>query len=825
MRIRNSPFQIKSLASNKGYLLTKNSYDKRGRAEMVIWLSTPKGAVKLNISGEQAIFFVEQNTLQKTNQALDALKQHYTYQPLGLKTFLMQPVIGIYFNSLNHFYDGRALLQEAGIIFYEGGIRLEDRYLMERFVYGSLEFIGEQSSPQEQARAAYLKYREYRNVKIKPCDYTPILSSVSIDIECSAKGELYSIGFYVGKNSEQQSAFRKVLMIGTNSESESDTKSNTESMDRQGTNYIQWVTNEKNLLIVFEHTIQEIDPDIIIGWNVINFDFRLIFERANLNGIKLKLGRGLSYLRWRDSRTEKNQGFVSIDGRVVIDGIAALKAESYSFPSFSLEAIAQHFLGRGKATGDVDNRLDAITHDFKYNKVKLAEYNLQDCVLVWDIFEKIKLLEYLIFRSQLTGLELDRTGGSVAAFTNLYLPKLHRQGYVSPNLPLDGGLASPGGYVMNSKPGLFQHVLVLDFKSLYPSIIRTFKIDPLGLIEGQKNPENAIEGFRGANFSRDKHILPEIITDLWMQRDQAKKENDQARSQAIKIIMNSFYGVLGSGGCPFYDTKLASSITLRGHKIMQQTAKWIEHKGLEVIYGDTDSIFVLLSQDISNTDANHIGISLADYINCEWKQRLTKEHQLDCHLEIQFESHFTQFLMPTIRGSEYGSKKRYAGLLNIDGKEKLIFKGLENVRSDWTALAKDFQEKLYQMIFHGQDPTEFILDVVQQTLSGELDYKLVYKKRLRRKLDSYVKNVPPHVKAARMADTENLKLNKPLRYQNKGSISYLMTINGAQPLEYISATIDHQFYVDRQIEPVADGILPFVGLSFREMVDAQMDLF
>jgi len=830
---KNSHFDIKSLASNKGFLLTKNSYDKRGRAEIVIWLSTPEGAVKLNVSGEQAVFFVEECLLQKANQVLEALNRHYTYQPLSLNTFLMQPVVGIYFDSLSHFYDGRGLLQEAEITFYEGGIRLEDRYLMERFVYGSLEFIGEQSPAQERARAGY---REYRSVKIKPCDYTPKLRSVSIDIECSAKGELYSIGLFVGKNSEQeQPAYKKVLMIGAGtsanleSDTESDTESDIKSKETSIINYIQWVANETDLLTAFEHSIREIDPDIIIGWNVINFDFRLIFERANLNGIKLKLGRDQSYLRWRDSRTEKHQGFVSIDGRVVIDGIAALKAESYSFPSFSLEAIAQHFLGRGKATDDVDNRLDAITHDFKYNKVKLAEYNLQDCVLVWDIFEKIRLLEYLIFRSQLTGLELDRAGGSVAAFTNLYLPKLHRQGYISPNLPLDGGLASPGGYVMNSKPGLFKHVLVLDFKSLYPSIIRTFKIDPLGLIEGHKDPENAIKGFRGAYFSRDKHILPEIITDLWEQRDQAKRENDQARSQAIKIIMNSFYGVLGSGGCAFYDTQLASSITLRGHEIMQQTAKWIENKGLEVIYGDTDSIFVLLSQDILNDDANananKIGTSLADYINCEWKLRLTKEHQLDCHLEIQFESHYTQFLMPTIRGSEHGSKKRYAGLLNIDGKEKLTFKGLENVRSDWTALAKDFQEKLYQMIFHGKDPTEFILDVVQQTLSGQLDHKLVYKKRLRRQLDSYVKNVPPHVKAARIADAENLKLNKPLRYQNKGSISYLMTVNGAQPLETITAIIDRQFYVDRQIEPVADGILPFVGLSFREMVDAQMGLF
>ena len=181
--------------------------------------------------------------------------------------------------------------------------------------------------------------------------------------------------------------------------------------------------------------------------------------------------------------------------------------------------------------------------------------------------------------------------------------------------------------------------------------------------------------------------------------------------------------------------------------------------------------------------------------------------------------------MPTIRGSEHGSKKRYAGLLKVGDSEKLIFKGLENVRTDWTQLAKDFQLKLYQMVFHDQDPTEFILKTVQQTLSGERDEQLHYRKRLRRNLDSYVKNVPPHVKAARMADAENLKNGKPLKHQNKGWISYLMTVSGPQPIDYVSANIDYQFYIDRQIEPVADAILPFIGLSFKEIVDLQMGLF
>ncbi len=213
----------------------------------------------------------------------------------------------------------------------------------------------------------------------------------------------------------------------------------------------------------------------------------------------------------------------------------------------------------------------------------------------------------LRLRTQLTGLALDRQGGSVQAFTNLYLPKLHRAGYIAPNLPPSGGLTSPGGYVMNSLPGLYHNVLVLDFKSLYPSIIRTFKIDPLGLIEGLQSPDDAIPGYRGAVFSRDKHFLPDIITSLWQQRDVAKQDKDSARSQAIKILMNSFYGVLGSGGCRFYDPRLASSITMRGHDIMKQTAKWIEAAGHKVIYGDTDSTFVLLDENLNHAEADNIG--------------------------------------------------------------------------------------------------------------------------------------------------------------------------------------------------------------------------
>ena len=444
-----------------------------------------------------------------------------------------------------------------------------------------------------------------------------------------------------------------------------------------------------------------------------------------------------------------------------------------------------------------------------------------------DIFEHTQIVDYLILRSKITGLELDRAGGSVAAFTNLYLPKLHRGGYVAPNLPEGGGLASPGGYVMDSIPGLYRNVLVLDFKSLYPSIIRTFKIDPMGLIEGLAAPEKSIPGFRGGAFDRDKHYLPKIITDLWAQRDQAKRDNDAVRSQAIKIIMNSFYGVLGSGGCRFYDTRLASSITMRGHEIMQTTSKWIEEQGYRVIYGDTDSTFVALDDEFDAAQCEQIGDDLAELINTQWQATLADDYQLDCLLEIEFETHFSRFFMPTIRGSEAGSKKRYAGLI-IDSttlEEKTVFKGLENVRTDWTELAKEFQSDLFEHVFHDQDPTELIKKVVKDTLAGKCDAKLSYRRQLRRKLDLYVKNVPPHVRAARFADQKNSQLGKSLLYQNKGWIRYVMTSNGPEPIEYHSSPLDYDHYIEKQIKPIADAILPFIGYDFDTIASNQIELF
>ena len=786
----------------QGFIITRNQKDIGGQTVLEFWLTTDKGPVKLVTPPQESTFFIEQTQVERAAKYLNKSNLPFESRTVELNTFKHEPVSALYFKKPSMAYQARDTLLTAGIECFEYDIRLTERFLMERFSYGSVTYAGH--IHQENG------YQIVSQARIKTGEYQPKFRVLSLDIECSPKGDLYSIGLAAED-------YQCVLMIG---QPKDDTAEENPS-------WIRWVPHEKALLTAFIDEVNTYNPDIFVGWSVVQFDFKLLIKRAEQHRIPLTLSRDNSPISWRDGRADSNQGYVNMVGRIIVDGIDALKTMTYIFDSFSLEFVAQSLLGKGKDTEDVENRVEHINHDFKHNKVKLAKYNLQDCVLVNEIFEHTQLLDFLTLRSQLTGLELDRAGGSVAAFVNLYLPKLHRAGYISPNRPISGGLASPGGYVMDSQPGIYNNVLVLDFKSLYPSIIRTFKIDPMGLIEGLKEPDEAIPGFRGGCFSREQHFLPDIITSLWKQRDEAKRNKDAARSQAIKILMNSFYGVLGSGGCPFYDTRLASSITMRGHDIMQTTAELIKEKGHKVIYGDTDSTFVWLEGELTRAQACDIGDKLAEDINTFWQQKLKDEFSLECHLEIEFETHFEKFLMPTVRGSDMGSKKRYAGIKsNSDGMPgTLMFKGLETVRSDWTPLAKIFQTKLYEMVFADEDVTQYLRQVIDDTRAGKHDDQLHYRKRLRQALDKYVKNVPPHVKAARFADEKNQALGKPLQYQRKGWITYIITVNGPEAVEYQQSPIDYEHYIDKQIRPIAEGILPFVGVDFDTLISDQLGLF
>ena len=779
----------------QGFILTRHWRDTRDGTQVDFWLATDAGPRQVRLPPQTSVAFIP---LEQKEQAELLLRgeRHAELRPLTLCDFHHRPVLGLYCKQYRQLLKLEKHLRAHGVDVYEADIRPPERYLMERFITAPVAFEGEAG----------------QELHLKPAPgYRPALKLASLDIETTAHGELYSIAI-------EGCGQRQVYMLGPKNGGD-------EALDFD----LEYCASRGQLIERLNRWMEQHDPDAIIGWNVVQFDLRVLREQAQRHRVPLKLGRGGAELEWREHGGKQEHYFAAAAGRLIIDGIEALKSATWNFSSFSLDNVAQTLLGEGKSIDNPYQRMAEIDRRFREDKPALARYNLKDCELVTRIFAKTELLTFLLERASVTGLAADRSGGSVAAFEHLYLPLMHRQGYVAPNLGDVQGDNSPGGFVMDSRSGLYDSVLVLDYKSLYPSIIRTFLIDPVGLVVGTRKDQveiNPVPGYRGALFSREKHCLPAIVKQVWQGREVAKRERNAPLSQALKIIMNAFYGVLGSSGCRFFDPRLASSITLRGHDIMHRTRELITEHGYQVIYGDTDSTFVWLNTAHDDEAAGTIGRALVAHVNAWWTRHLREEFGLDSALELQFETHYRRFLMPTIRGSEEGSKKRYAGLVGKpDGSEQMVYKGLETVRSDWSPLAQQFQQALYLRIFQRAPYQDYVRDYVERTLAGEFDALLVYRKRLRRPLDDYLRNVPPHVRAARTADAYNLAQGRPLQYQNGGWISYVITVAGPEPLETQRSPIDYEHYLTKQLQPVADAILPFLGDDFSKLISRQHDLF
>lgn len=783
--------------ARQGFLLTRHWRDTPQGTEVDFWLATDDGPVKVRLPLQESVAFIPESQRAQATRLL-VNESQYRLTPLPLTDFHRQPVCGLYCRKHRLLMRIEKLLRDGGVTVYEGDIRPPERFLMERFITAPVWFSGQQQG------------RVITEARLKPApDYRPPLKWVSLDIETTRHGELYCIGL-------EGCGQRHVYMLGP------------ENGDASGLDFtLEYVASRPLLLEKLNEWFAQHDPDVLIGWNVVQFDLRMLQKLADRYQVPLRLGRDNTLLEWREHGFKQGVFFAQAAGRVIIDGIEALKSAFWNFSSFSLETVSQELLGEGKAIDNPWQRMDEIDRRFAEDKPALAKYNLKDCELVTRIFHKTELMPFLLERATVNGLALDRHGGSVAAFGHLYLPRMHRAGYVAPNLGDVAPQASPGGYVMDSTPGLYDSVLVLDYKSLYPSIIRTFLIDPVGLVEGMAHPEaeHSVEGFLGAHFSRTTHCLPEIVSQIWHGRDEAKRHGNKPLSQALKIIMNAFYGVLGTSACRFFDPRLASSITMRGHQIMRQTKELIESQGYDVIYGDTDSTFVWLKKAHSEEDAALIGKRLVSHVNNWWAQHLQETQRLTSQLELEYESHFFRFLMPTIRGTDQGSKKRYAGMIQEGSNQRMVFKGLETVRTDWTPLAQRFQQTLYQRIFRKEPYQDFIRETIASLMAGELDEQLVYRKRLRRPLSEYQKNVPPHVRAARLADEHNQRLGRALQYQNRGTIQYVMTLSGPEPVDYQQSALDYDHYLTRQLQPVAEGILPFLEDDFATLMTGQLGLF
>lgn len=765
----------------RAFLLTGESLDISGKNQLCFYgHSADVGAIEIVIQNNRPLFFVERSVQMPASLRSERVQ-------VSLKSFAGKDLDALYFSTQKDLYQARDLLRTHQIATFESDIRPCDRFLMERFIQGQVTIQGQGKKIGRLTR--------FTNPRLTPGFVTPKFRIASLDIETGIhSSELYSIAVHLtGPELEE----KQIFMLSREAQ-----------ISYEGS--LNYYASERELLKGFLQWFQEADPDVLVGWNIAGFDLTFLESKCRDSGISFDLGRSKRPCVIR--KRETGGIYALIPGRVVFDGPTALRSSFYSFEDFTLETVSQELLGEGKLIKG-SHRGHEIERLFQENKTQLAAYNLQDCVLVTKIFEKTGLIDLYIKRTQISGLLLEQVGLSTAAFDHFYLPRLHRRGFAAPNVSdielLDH---AAGGYVISPQSGIYPHVLVLDFKSLYPSIIRTFSIDPLSRLLASQDPQPAVtpKGFR---FAKKEAILPEFIGELMALRAQAAAKNDGHLSQAIKILMNSFYGVMGSAGCRFYHPDLPTAITSTGQWLLLGSKAFLESKGYGVLYGDTDSLFVKCSAEmVQSPDA--LGKDIAAQLTEHWKSALQKDFGVTSYLEVKYEKYYRKFLLPPARSGEGGAKKRYAGLRISQGNESLEFVGMEYVRSDWTKLAKEFQETLYQKIFHDENPEAWVKAFVQSVRDGQMDEKLIYRKRLRKGIEEYTKATPPHVKAARL-------LEKPGR-----EIRYVITSRGPIPAEFNPKDIDYGHYLEKQLKPIADSILTLSGKSFDTLIrPTQFSLF
>ncbi|MBN1275619.1 DNA polymerase II [Candidatus Woesearchaeota archaeon] len=774
----------------RAYVLEPTYAVDRGCEQAVVhlWCRLEDGRAALVKKPFIPYFFVRAKDEKEAEKSAGAIKA--SFERTGLKTMGGEPVVKVSTPYPQDVPKLRDAFERRGLACYEADIRFAYRAMMDWGVHGTFSLLGEEQEPGRGINVDVV----FDDPVIRPVDepYTPSLSVLSFDVESDKDSDdLFCISCY-GKD-QRGEVFQEKLIV-------------SEEPVRGAKHF----KDEKSLLESFVAYVNEANPDVITGWNVIDFDLDYLHRRMKQHEVRCGVGRDGSELKLRIQSSFFRDSSADARGRIILDGMQLLRNSFVRLKDYKLDTAAKEFAKEEKliqSTGQ--EKYAEIRRLYDEDKQALLKYNLLDAKLAYDVVMNSGSFPLAVKRSLLVGMPLDRVNASIASLDSLYLRELRSRGYVA---PVVGGRARDdegiGGYVMNPKPGIYDYVIVCDFKSLYPSLMRTFNIDPLMYVpdEEAKKEKNLIEAPNGAHFRRELGIVPGLIERFWKEREEARKRGDELARYAIKIHMNSIYGVLASPNCRFFNRQVGNAITGFAKHFIQLTAKHVKDKGYEVIYGDTDSVFINLACD-SYDVAQRLGKSIEEGMNEYLKGYVEKTYGLPSFLELEFEKTFIRFVLPRVRGADKGAKKRYAGLVKKDGREDVSFTGLEMVRRDWTDLAKEFQRELYRRVFKKEEVAGYVREVIKDLHAGKFDKKLVYRKALRKDVSEYTKTTPPHVKAAMKLDRIESEL-----------IEYVMTEDGPEPVQKLEHDIDYDHYIEKQLKPIADSLLGFYGTSFDEQL-------
>ena len=460
---------------------------------------------------------------------------------------------------------------------------------------------------------------------------------------------------------------------------------------RRGTHTICHYTDEVAMLKAFALYITQRNPDVLSGWNFVEFDMPYITGRMERLGLRAEC---LSRLSGMTERT-------ALRGRALFDLLSAYKKMHSSLKeSYRLDAVAEDELGQRKVryTGTISDL-------WREQPALLVEYNFKDVELCVGINKKDNIIEFYREIARYVGCPLDRTLNSSSVIDVFILRKAHGT-YVLPSKGFANADEFEGATVFEPSKGVRENVVVLDLKSLYPMAMMTINASM-----ETKDPGGELVAPNGIRFKKQPDGLTRsILSELLTERDEKKTLRNtfpfgspqyvlyDMQQNVLKVIMNTYYGVSGFTRFRLYDREIGAAVTSVGRAIIEHTRRVIEKEGYTVIYGDTDSCMVHLPPaPLNETIATARAIE--KHLNESYKEFAKRELNADVHyFSIKFEKIYARFF-------QAGKKKRYAGqLVWKEGKEvnQVDIVGFEIRRSDTPQVTKVVQTRVMGMILDGE---------------------------------------------------------------------------------------------------------------------------
>jgi len=582
--------------------------------------------------------------------------------------------------------------------------------------------------------------------------------------------------------------------------------------------------------------------DLIVGWNSKQFDLAYIQTRIDKLGIT---GENLGEENINVNQTEYWKKIIHVDLMQRLIKLFGPMMTVVNLTGFSLNEVAKVFIGEQKI-----ERAEKVIELYRNNQKKLEEYNKKDVLLVKQINDKLRTLPLMIKECFWTGTFMDSFYiGEL--LDNYILREASLKNFHLKTRPKwdenDESIKIRGGYVMEPKTGLYDNVRTFDFKSMYPSIIVGWNIGQESLVDGlisdtaqrdfkkwingrkieevsflewyeflreenkKLNPNNIfLQTANNQFFKREpSSIIAGLVKKLLQERKAYKKQqldseynsieykNSQASQEAVKEMSNSMYGITADKQARYFDPRIAEAITMTGQFMNRTTMAILEKMRYPVIYGDTDSIFTIVEDDVEM-------LELTKKLNLELSKHLIKTYKfIDNIIFIEYEKKFRKFIML--------DKKRYTGhLIEIDNKkvDSVLSKGTENVRKSTIDFTKNKVNECINLIVKQDKDVKYMKKWIQdlknfvmnENISGE---ELSITMKLSKPISSY-KSKPPHVRLAEklIASNEILETHEGKHVWGQ-KIEYIITDNKNKNevilLRDFNDIWDRKYYWDVQI--------------------------